>query len=102
QYVYRWMPANKTMGWKRQTEIVSGYVTYDLLNLPSCGLLVYSNWIYHDPSGTEHFLYGNVQSGHCPPYNYPRVANVAATDGSGYQATISADPSATIYPSSCG
>src|SRR5579859_7058980 len=86
-----WQPVNGTWGWTRQTEAMTGYVTYNSVMSQSCGL-VYNRWVYHDPTGTAH-SFGNlyVNSG-CTQSN-----GGPANDGSGYWISVNTTPSATVY-----
>src|SRR5579859_1361251 len=93
-----WQPVNSTFGWTRQTEAMSGYMTYDAPSNP-CGA-IYNNWVYHDPAGTLH-SFGTLAVG-ATACGLSQSASGTANDGSGYTTTVYATPSATVYPASGG
>jgi RHS repeat-associated protein len=96
-----WQPVNGTFGWTRQTEALSGYISYDTIPTPGCGT-IYIRWVYHDPNGTAHsFSNVHVSNPACIGYPYASGA-VFADDGTGYQLSVDASPSATVYPPSGG
>jgi RHS repeat-associated protein len=100
-------PENGVFGWTRETDVVTGYVTYEQPGYASCdGHPLYTNWVYHDPSGTAHTfskldgwrLWVSNPPGCSTPYSDTGVAD----DGSGYKITISAAPSAIVIRPSGG
>jgi RHS repeat-associated protein len=102
---HTWQPVDaNTMGWTRQTEALTGYVSYSSRTIVSgsppsiCGT-AYFNWVYHDPAGTAHPFLLAVDTPSC---GSTQSASGRATDGSGYAITISYPPSATVYLPSGG
>src|SRR5579859_6277967 len=97
-----WQPINNTFGWTRQTEAITGYVSYLAIPL-SCGTN-YQVWVYHDPSGTaHHFVVNSLPLQISNPagcVEAPASATAVADDGSGYTITVSATPtpSAVVVP----
>ncbi len=106
QPVYNW-------GWRGQTEIASGYLSYFSQQSNSCCSQVcyprigcwqvctgatfhYSSFVYHDQFGVPHPIPGTTTSavgpGSCA--NYPPSLTATANDGSGY--TLNFTGSATI------
>ncbi len=62
-----WMPVIN-WGWRGQTEVATGFVTYTVTQSPTCffggvyngTVYVYSNWTYHDPVGSMHMFPGST------------------------------------------
>jgi RHS repeat-associated protein len=58
-----WQPV-ANYGWRGQTEVETGYVSYTVTQTPTCyfggvynGIMYsYSNWTYHDSFGTSHYF----------------------------------------------
>src|SRR5260370_18821910 len=95
-----WQPVNGTQttwGWQQQSGALTGYMNYRTTAAGSCGTL-YSNWVYDDPTGTEHALRGIVVYSSCSPSS----VNGTIQDGSGYSFFVDNTPRAFIYPSGGG
>src|SRR5260370_2248084 len=104
-----WQPVNNTFGWSLQTGALSGYVTYTARTVYVSGYggqqvvcgTGYSNWVYHDPTGTTH-SFSNLSGVVNSSWNCFGTAiystSGAADDGSGYQIAVNATPYAIIYP----
>jgi RHS repeat-associated protein len=106
-----WQPVNSTQGWARQTEVLSGYMTYDasVMYDPaiSGNCTVYGQWVYHDPAGTAHpFEINGALMISTPSGCYAHTASSGtghAMDSSGYTIAVTATPpSAIVYPRSGG
>jgi RHS repeat-associated protein len=93
-----WQPV-ANYGWRGQTEVATGYVSYNVTQTPTCyfggvynGILYnYSNWTYHDPFGTPHYFpTGTNVVQPTGPYCSSSFSSATATasDGSGW--TLSA------------
>src|SRR5260221_3124162 len=56
-----WTPV-ANWGWRGQTEVITGYITYTSATVPGCKVgsqyagqtTTYSHWTYHDPFGVSH------------------------------------------------
>jgi len=95
--VTSWFPT-ANWGWKGDTEIATGYVSYDYSGTvcdPRLGkaLLKWSNFVYHDPFGTSHAVGGLAEIDQCQNTKY----NLASTarDGSDYTIYYYVDGSGT-------
>ena len=102
-----WTPVSN-WGWRGITEAAVGYVTYNVKPQSTfCGspptrtnVNYYSNWVYHDPSGTAHPM-GIVFHEDCD--TDMGSGSGTASDGSGYTMTASGNAgvgSATVYTTS--
>ncbi len=83
-------------GWRGQTEVTTGYVSYDsVYSGPACynagtylgQQYTQSNWTYHDSFGTAHVFSGSTvrymgAAAYCPP---DTSLSVTAGDGSGWR-----------------
>jgi hypothetical protein len=106
-----WQPV-ANWGWRGQTEVALGYVSYTVTQSPTCyvsgqynGILYnYSNWIYHDNFGVPHWFSGGTNvvqptGQYCTGYFSSMTATTS--DGSGW--TLSATGStANSVTSSAG
>jgi len=95
--VTSWFPT-ANWGWRGDTEIATGYVSYDYSGTlcdPRLGktLLKWSNFVYHDPFGTSHAVGGLAEIDQCQNTKY----NLASTarDGSDYTIYYYVDGSGT-------
>ena len=93
-------PLNGVFGWTRQTDAVTGYVTYTA-SVVGCGT-IYSNWVYHDQRGTAHSFPTSLSQTTLAVSNpagcggWPSGASGIASDGSGFKITVYSTPSATV------
>jgi RHS repeat-associated protein len=90
-------------GWRGQTEVATGYVSYST-SIGQCffkfhlvNVNLYSNFVYHDKFGVAHFFAMPTIGPSC--YGASPSASATATDGSGYQIYATNSPSATITSS---
>jgi len=98
-----WTPA-LNWGWRGQSEIVTGYVSYSTVVHRCYGenswlyYNEYTGWVYHDPWGIQHRFGVNVydtSTAWCAP-TLPFSGTATTTDGSGYSVSVDATPSATV------
>ncbi|HZR28541.1 MAG TPA: hypothetical protein VFA71_07150, partial [Terriglobales bacterium] len=94
----QWQVIDNSFGWRQHTDVLAGYVTYERggICIPS-----YGNWVYHDPAGTAHSFDNSWVGSDCHG-GVVSSSSGKATDGSGYQLTVTNAPSATVYPPSGG
>ena len=95
--VTSWFPT-ANWGWKGDTEIATGYVSYDYSGTvcdPRLGkaLLKWSNFVYHDPFGTSHAVGGLAEIDQCQ--NTKLNLTSTARDGSDYTIYYYVDGSGT-------
>jgi YD repeat-containing protein len=97
--------SSASWGWGDQTDITTGYVTYNTIQhrclISDPGMPreyetdpVYTGWAYHDIFGIVHSFFLTVIDGTCP---WTNVTTGTANDGSGYTMTVGSDPSATVF-----
>jgi len=100
-----WQPVNGTLGWQRQTDAITGYVSYNA-GTTGCGT-VYGQFVYHSPNGTAYQFNTPgingmaIWSAGC---GEPTSGNGVTYDDSGYTIFVTSVPtlSATVYPPSGG
>jgi len=94
-------------GWAGQTQIATGYVYYSRLT-GDCGTghgrvpyYIYTFKFYNDQFGTPHpiNLTVNDSAQKCSVRINPFSATAVLNDGSGYNVSVDASPSATVYSS---
>jgi len=99
----KWQPVTNTMGWTRQTEAIAGFMTYlATTGGPSHNCTTYSDWTYVDANGTAHSFSPQMTVGGGPGCASFPSATEYAIDNSGYLATVTNAPGATVYPPSGG
>ena len=110
---YVWTPvgqsanSNTTWGWGGTSQSMTGYVTYAVTpqqcsyDAKPYNYNVYSSWVYYDGTDTAHPFPGlSVSTGNSTPCTsqYPPYSSMGqATDGSGWQISVTAAPSDTVY-----
>ncbi len=104
-----WTPVTN-WGWRRQTDVTQGVVSYVYLGQGSCidhdsGMRVYFNKYrftsYLDRQGVKHSL-GNLVLWDDWCEGWPGIYSSTITLEDGTRVTITADPSATVYPRAGG
>ena len=86
-----WQPIGN-WGWRGQTEVATGYVSYDSTTSQWClfagqyygSQTTYSNWVYHDSFGVSHGFVGStvVQNG-APAHCNSTTTSMTVTTGDG-------------------
>ena len=93
--VNSWEPV-QNFGWRGDTEIVSGYVSYsqNVTVRGACTVIRNGQFVYHDTFGTSHPFNGVDEeiipsgSGTCSTQEPPTGLTAIATDGSGYTIVV--------------
>ena len=99
-----WVQIANNLGWRGQTEVITGYFSYGFSYQIICGgngiVYRYSGWVYHEPNGTPHSFVGtSTQQISGPCGNSTTSFTSTANDGSGYTLTASGGSGTVTSPS---